>query len=119
MARFIIPTFQTDPEFEERVLLGNRRFILKFMFLDRTRAWYIDLLRDDRTPIVIGRRVSPGWGPLFGIPVDEGPDGLVYVRGIDPYLRADLGSTLLVVFLPREDIPVTVPSSEALLVELV
>ena len=113
MARLIITTFQTQPQHVQTVELGGVRLRLRLTFLERPRAWYLDILREDGTAIATGRRLSPAWGPLFGIPVDDGPAGSLYVRGPDPYVREDLGTLLLLVFSPTADLPAPTPAPDA------
>ena len=112
MARLIITTFQTQPQHVQTVELGGVRLVLTLTFFARTRAWYLDIEREDGTAIATGRRLSPAWGPLFGIPIDDGPDGFLYVRGPDPYVRTDLGETLLLVFSPTADAPPATPTPD-------
>lgn len=113
MARLFINTFRAIPQHVGRVEIGGVRLRLRLTFRARTRSWYLDIEREDGTAIVLGRRLSPGWGPLFGIPIDDGPAGFLYVRGPDPYEREDLGATLLLVFSPSTDAPEPTPDPEA------
>ena len=112
MARLIVNTFVELPQNVQTVELGGVRLRLTMTFRSRLRAWYVDVEREDGTVIAFGRRLSPAWGPLFGVPLDDAPDGKLYVRGPDPYVRDDLGVSLLLVFSPTADFPDPTPSPD-------
>ena len=86
----------------------DRQIQIRTTFRERTGAWYMDLFELDGTPIVFGRRVSPGFAPLLGLGLEgvqlpRGP-ALVILGADDPYLRAALGDTLTLLLLSAEEV---------------
>lgn len=102
----------------QTVTLGGVDFRVGLTWRERTGSWYLDLYDAEENPLALGRRLSPGWSPLQGLSVEDGPDGMFMVRGPEPYLREDLGVSLLVVFYPTSELPVEEAADDGLVVEV-
>lgn len=96
---FVLPGFPDSPQHSMRVELGNSTYQLTFTWRERTQGWYLDIHDEDDAPIRLGRRLSPGWGPLLGVNVAELRDVLLLTLGEEPYTQADLGEGLRVLVL--------------------
>jgi hypothetical protein len=105
MATSILPGYPNLPEHSYVVTLGEARYRVTLIWRERPASWYMDLHTQDGTELVLGKRLAPGWSPLAGADLGEhAPDGLLYCRGPDNYSRMDLGDTLVLVYVPQEDI---------------
>ena len=100
--------FPQFPQHDQTVAFGNRRYKLVFTWRQRALSWYFDLFTADDTPVVLGRRFSASWAPLVnvGFEVNFAPEGLLYIRGIDGYLRDDLGGDLVLLRYDTDELPV-------------
>lgn len=105
MGQFL-PAFPSLPEHSMSVTLSGQQFVFRFVFRPRCRAWYFDLSLADGTPLVLGRKLRPGWAPLMGLQIPNLPTGLLYVRGPDAYAQADLGNALRVAYYERDELSV-------------
>lgn len=96
----ILSAQPSRPAALQTVTLGDQQFRVRFTWRRRCAAWYMDLYTLDETPLAMGRRVSAGASPLWGLVLDEAlaPDGYFVVRGLDGYQREDLGTSLTVAF---------------------
>jgi hypothetical protein len=101
----VINGFPELPSHTQTVVLGLSQFVVRFTFRERTGAWYLDLRTVDGQAIILGRRLSVDWLPLFGLSSDLAPDGVLFVRGPDGYVREDLGEDLLLIFYPLSELP--------------
>lgn len=100
-----LPGFPRVSSHVVTVTLGDAVLRARFTYRDRSRSWYLDLHDADDVPLAVGRRLSPGWGPLHGLSVPGAPDGVFVVDGPDDYNKADLGADLRLVFVPRDELP--------------
>ena len=92
-----------------RIALDNEEFVLTFTFRARTSSWYIDVAASDGAPLAVGRRMSPGWGPLLGLNLPGSPKGELWVEADrDPYEREDLGTRLKLFYIPEAEADATV-----------
>jgi hypothetical protein len=114
----ILTAFASQPQQSQIVTLGGVQFQARFTYRTRCRAWYFDLYTSDGTPLALGRRLSPGWGPLLGLSIPDGPAGYLFVRGADPYNREALGEDLRVVFYTSEEIAALVEEEDEPVVEV-
>lgn len=80
-------THPTKPDDTQTVTIGETQYRMRLTFRARTASWYVDLFELNGTPIIVGARVSPNWGPLFKIPRLAKPGGEFTVIGPDPYSR--------------------------------
>lgn len=94
----ILPAYPNLPAHTYSVQLGAASFTLRYVFRPRLSAWYIDVFAADGTTLARSRRLSPGWSPLYALPIADGPDGYLWVRGPDEYSRLDLGDSIKLVF---------------------
>ncbi len=99
-----LSAFPSLPQSTQTVTLEGTQFRARFTWRHRCQAWYLDLYSLDGTAIALGRRLSPGWGPVFGLSVVEGPEGLLLVHGTDGYAREDLGAGLHVRYFTRDEL---------------
>lgn len=91
----IIATFPAIARTIQTVTIGESQYRLGLTWRERTASWYLDLAALDGTPLALGVRLSAGWAPLAGLLIEDGPSGgMLYVRGLDGYARADLGDGL-------------------------
>lgn len=102
----ILSAHPSVPETIQTVTLGSQQYRVRLTWRRRTRGWYMDLFTLDETPLAMGRRISAGVSPLFGLVLDEAvaPDGYFVVRGVDGYAREDFGTSLTVAFYTREEL---------------
>lgn len=101
----ILAGYPAEPQHIQTVALGGVDFRVRCTWRERTRAWYLDLYAADGTPLVVGRRLSPGWAPYAGIQTAGMPDGVVWVRGPNDYARDDLGASLRIAFYGYDELP--------------
>ena len=101
----IIQVFPELPAHLQSITLGETQFSLRLTWRERTRAWYVDLLAANGTPIMQGQRVSPGWAIGAGLRPVGRPDGVLLIRGPAVYNREDLGGTVELVFYPTNELP--------------
>lgn len=109
----IIPTFQQEsPQWVQEVSLGGSIFSLRFRWNTRQQSWFMDVRKEDRTPILSGLRLIPGtllldrhkWKP-------ELPDGdLVLIdqknNPAEGELSYDnLGRRYILTYLSEEELP--------------
>lgn len=83
-----LPLYTELPAHSCTVALEGVQYEVRFVYRERTASWYFDLHDEQGEPIVLGRRLSPGWSPALG--VTSGPPGAFYVFGKDPYDRHEL-----------------------------
>jgi len=99
-------TFPSIPSFRQTVALGERTFVVRLTWRARLEGWYLDLSKPDGSPIAVGRRVSPQWGPLIGLLPGDAPDGVLYVRGPSGgYTRDMLGAEVVLAYYAADEIP--------------
>lgn len=118
MAIQVIRTFPEFPRNSQTVALGNRNFRLRFTYRGRTDSWYLDVFDVQNNPIVLARRITAFWSPLFGVVDDEIP-GVLFVVGPDDANRFDLGGRLKLLFVPFADLPEAVPVEDAPVITIV
>lgn len=94
------------PDDTQTVSLGGTVYQLRFFYRQRLGAWFMDLRKQDGTALALGRRLSPGWGPIAGIVRDDMPAGQLFVTRVpEPYERDDLGNGLYVRFYADAELP--------------
>lgn len=108
--------FPELPSHTQTVVLGASQFTIRFTFRDRTGAWYLDLWTVDGDPVILGRRLSVDWSPLLGLALDNAPEGVLFVRGPDGYVREELGDDLLLIFYPLSELPPEVVTAQPVVV---
>lgn len=99
MAGVDLPGFPRRPRHEYQITLGEIDYTVRLTYRTRTRSWYLDLYDVDGVAIATGRRLSPGSSPLAPLEID----GLLFVFGIDPYIREDLATELLLATYYTDD----------------
>lgn len=107
MAR-ALPTFPDQPETPFRVELDGRVYQLRLTWSQRRGGWYLDVGTEAGRWIVQGRRLCANESPLAGVQDDDLPPGVLLVIGRDPYAREDLGASLLLTYIPADEVPVAV-----------
>lgn len=84
--------------FSTGVRIGDTEFRLRFWWSEKERIWYMDLLSEDRSPIVLGKAVVAGSDPLPGAtPVD----GVIVFGGRDYDEPSALGRDVSVYVIDR------------------
>ena len=93
---------------------------VRFTWRERLAAWYLDIYDLDDVPIILGRRVTEQWAPLAGHALGDelDRDVLLVVQGPSPYAREDLGDRLMVLLVPRADLPASPATAYPLTVEV-
>lgn len=99
-----IATFPELPQHTQTVTLDETQFRLRLTWLPRLQGWYLDLYALDETPLLLGRRLNPGWAVNAGLVVEGGPEGLLLVSGTDGYAREDLGRSLRLTYYTRAEL---------------
>lgn len=89
-----IQAFPSLRQHRQSVQLDGVSYFLVLTWRERLQSWYMDLYTNDNTPVYLGRRLSPQWSPNANLSVTNGPPGLFWVVGPDPYNRVDLGGNL-------------------------
>lgn len=85
-----LPIFPEQPQHEYTITLDGVQFQVKLTYRDRRGSWYLDLEDANGTPIVLGRRCSPGY-PLVYPGTTGSPRGLLTCDApADPYARDEL-----------------------------
>jgi len=102
---FLISTFRLYPQHTQTVELGGLEYRLRLTYRHRLESWYLDLYERDGTPLALGRRLTPQFGPLLGLSIPDGPPGKFIVVGDEPYERDDLGDSLLLVYVTPDELP--------------
>ncbi len=100
------------PAYLQTFTLGGTDYRIGLTWRERTASWYLDLYDAEEAPLALGRRVSPGWSPLLGLSIEGGPDGVLMVRGPEPYMRDGLGAGLRIIFYPTSEFPAATPSDD-------
>lgn len=103
----IITAYPSLSRTVQTVTLGGKQYRLSLSWFGRLKAWYMSLETLAGEAIVTGRRLSPGYGPMFGLLPENAPDGLFFVRGRDGYEREDFGDDVVVVYYERDDVTST------------
>lgn len=83
----------------QRVTLDGSIYRITLTWRDRVSGWYMDLFDVDDVPISVGRRLSPGWSPMFSVLPAGRPPGTFIVVGEPDYGREDLGENLELFYL--------------------
>lgn len=85
----------------QTVALAGTIYRIRATYKNRLGSWYIDILRQDGTPVLTGRRVTPGWALNLAKHPELDIDGLLKVSNVaDPYPRDALGNELNITFYP-------------------
>ena len=110
-----LQAFPDQPQDTQTITLGEGdsklQFRVRFTWRVRTASWYMDIWKLDGTAIALGRRLSPGWGPLLGLSLDGAPDGHLYVSGPDEYRRDMLSQSLQVRFYTQAEVDAAAPTT--------
>lgn len=99
----------------QSVALGGVLYRVRAVYRARLGSWYIDLLTQGGEPILLGRRVTPGWGINLTHHPEAEPLGLLMVaRSVpDPYRRDAFGRELTITFYPLNRLKVLPPDEFA------
>lgn len=81
-----LPLFPDVPAQRYTVALDGVQYEVRLVYRERTASWYLDLSGPDGVWLLRGQRLSPGASPQFGL-IGEGPPGVLFVFGADPYAR--------------------------------
>lgn len=101
----IVAVYPDQPSFTQTITLGAAQFQLRLTWRNRLGAWYADLWTAAGVEVWLGQRVSPGWPLGHKLAAEGAPDGHLFVRGPPEYSRADLGSSVQIVFYATDEIP--------------
>ncbi|MFA9271618.1 MAG: hypothetical protein ACEQSX_12835 [Baekduiaceae bacterium] len=100
------------PQHTQTVTLDGTQFRMRLTWRHRLQGWYLDLYTLDETPLLLARRLSPGWSPNLGLAIEGGPDGVLLVTGFDGYVREDLGESLRLRYYTRAELAAAAPEVE-------
>lgn len=107
-----LSTFPSLPSSIQTMTLDGAQFRLRLTWRHRNQGWYLDLWTLAGTPLLLGRRLSAGWSPNLALVLEDGPDGFLYVRGLDGYAREDLGTSLRLMYYPASEIAALAPAAD-------
>jgi hypothetical protein len=110
----ILPGYPEQPDQTYLITLENGRdadgeeiapssLRVRLTWRERVAGWYLTLSTSDDVVISEGNRLCPGAALSFQ--TAEAPPGVLLVVGEDGYAQADLGTSLLVVYYPPDEIP--------------
>lgn len=104
----LVPTSLTESWYEEQVTLDGVPFVLRLMWSERARAWYLDLLTGDGTVIRSGIKVVADRPLTERITSDLRPAGQLWCYDTtearaDPDLR-DLGDRCLLLYVEEDSL---------------
>lgn len=111
---FTLATHPSLPQHTQTVTLDGTQFRLRLTWRHRLRGWYLDLYALDETPLLLARRLCPGWSLNLGLTIEGGPEGVLLVTGPDDYERGDLGGALLLWYYPRAELQAVYVAPEVL-----
>jgi uncharacterized protein DUF6983 len=84
-----LPFHPEQPSHRYTMPLDGVQYDIRLTYRERTSSWYLDLWDENGRPLVLGRRLSPNWGPTVGV-LTAGPPGKLFVFGEDPYARDEI-----------------------------
>ena len=100
-----IHTFPQFSQFTITMVLGPTKLTLRMTYRERTLSWYLDIYELNGTPLLLGRRLSANWIPMYGYAYLLGLiEGVLVVRGLEGYEQKDLGKTLILEYIPEQDL---------------
>lgn len=110
----ILRGFPDLPVQTQRVSLGETEFSVRLRWRRRLNQWTIDLYTADGTPLLVGRRVTPGAAAYIAdrYRLADGPDGALLASGRDPYVQADLGTVLELTFFTSAELAEILAAAE-------
>ena len=114
-----LATFPDLPQSTQTVTLAGVQYRVRLTWRPRTNSWYLDIYTLEEVAIALGRRLSPGWGPLIGLLPEGAPAGLFYVRGPSTYIQGSLGSDVKLLFYETADLPSAPVDSDPLTITVV
>lgn len=89
----------------QRVELDGVVYRIVLTWRQRLSAWYLNLYRSsDDAPIALGRRICPGWSPLFENTNPLRPPGAFVIIGPEDYQRTDLGDRVQILYYTQEEL---------------
>lgn len=100
-------------QFDLTMQLGPTKLRLRMTYRERTASWYLDIYELNGTPLLLGRRLTPTWSPLYNNAlIPNLIDGYLYVRGSEGYRQKDLGTDSLVLwYIPASDLLLFAPDT--------
>lgn len=99
-----VQTFPRFSNFDISMELGPTRLTLEFTWRARTKSWYLDIFEVNGNPLLLGRRLSAYWSPMYGYAdLPDIIEGALFVRGIEG-AQKDLGKTLILEYYPFQDL---------------
>jgi hypothetical protein len=109
MARFFQApdNVATEPDFQYNITLDNgpglpeTPLTVRFRWKERCRGWYFDLFDINGDPIATGQRINAFSKWQFPSMVPPGVFGAI---GQDVYAQKDLGTNLLLFYLPPNEL---------------
>lgn len=94
----VLPAFGSSiAAFSYLIALDGTEYVLRFRWLERAKAWYLDVLEaDGETELAVGIRVVVTWNLFFRHATADLPPGAllpVDISGedVDPLSQAELG----------------------------
>lgn len=96
----------------QTVALGDALYDVRLTWRERLRGWYLDLYDAEGALLAGERRVEPGWGPLWYLPIEGAPTVALVVIGPTPYRREDLGDALQILIVDVDELPEAVAADE-------
>ena len=100
----LLTTFPSLPASTQTVTLDAEQYRVRLTWRHRCQGWYLDLYTLAGVALLLGRRLSAQWSPNMGLVIEAGPDGYLFVRGTDEYVREDLGENLLLLYYTAAEV---------------
>lgn len=107
MAIAVLHTFPQFAQFSLTSQLGPTKLRLRMTYRERLQSWYLDVYTLDGLPLLLGRRLSPLWSPMFGaVALMETIGGFLLTKGVENYRQDDLGRTLFLWYVSFADLQI-------------
>lgn len=115
----IIQFDSSIPAQDIELTIGQTLFTGRLYYRERLQGWYIDLYFPDGSAFVLGRRLTPGYGPWLGLALEDAPSATWIVLGRAPYSQEDLGTeSLEVLEVTADDVELVDDDDPRLTVEV-
>lgn len=107
----VINTESSSAFFEQFTQLDGIEYLLRFKWSDREGCWYLGIYSQNGDPIAVGVRLVVSWPLLRRFRDPRTPPGILVCvdtseRGQDIIAATDLGSRVLLMYVPADELNV-------------